>query len=128
MGSTTKELDQRYIDVLKRLEWRICGYDDGSVEIENFSPAGEDLIISAGVKNFAKEIKERYENFDPDEHIEMWIEARRAGRSGIPPARELARDADKIDKMLEELANALAEVEKEFEREDIPAEEADDEI
>lgn len=128
MGSTTKELDQRYIDVLERLEWRICGYDDGSVEIENFSPAGEDLIISAGVENFAEEIKERYENFDPDEHIEEMIRAKQSGVAGVPPARELARDADKIDKMLEELANALAEAEEKIEREDILAEEADDEI
>lgn len=114
MGSTTKELDHRYIEVLKRLEWRIFGYYDDTVEIENFSPAGEDLIIRFGVENFPDAVAQYAADFDPDEHIEMWIEARRAGRSGIPPARELARDADKIDKMLEELANALAEADDEI--------------
>lgn len=128
MGSTTKELDQRYIDVLERLEWRIVGYYDDTVEIENFSPAGEDLIIRFGVENFPDAVAQYAADFDPDEHIEMWIEARHSGMSGIPPARELARDADKIDKMLEELANALAEVEEKIEREDILTEEADDEI
>ena len=128
MGSTTKELDQRYIDVLERLEWRIVGYYDDTVEIENFSPAGEDLIIRFEVENFPDAVAQYAADFDPDEHIEMWIKARHAGWGGIPSARELARDADKIDKMLEELANALAEVEEKIEREDILTEEADDEI
>ena len=50
--------------------------------------------------------------FDVDEHVEMWIEARRNGVRGVPSSiRELVEDAEDIDKMLEELADALAEVE-----------------
>lgn len=38
----------------------------------------------------------------------MWIEAKRSGTNGVPSARELVHDAVAIDKMLDELADALA--------------------
>ena len=53
---------------------------------------------------------EYYESFDVDDHIDMWVEARRNGVSGIPSTRRLAIDAEAIDEMLKELAYALAEV------------------
>lgn len=52
------------------------------VEIGQASPAGEDfsMIIDFKEKDQAKSFKENlqmyYEDFDVDEHIEMWIEAR----------------------------------------------------
>lgn len=42
-----------------------------------------------------------------DEHIEMWILARRSGTSGVPSAKELVEDAQAIDDMLRELSCAL---------------------
>ena len=45
---------------------------------------------------------ECYEDFDIDEHIETWVEARKNGTSGVPSVRRLAIDAEEIDKMLEE--------------------------
>ena len=50
-------------------------------------------------------------NFDIDEHIELWIEAKRNGVKGVPSARELVYDAEAICKMLQELAAALAKEE-----------------
>lgn len=36
------ELDQKHVDILESLDWTINGYtDDGRVEIEKYSPAGE---------------------------------------------------------------------------------------
>lgn len=55
------------------------------VEIGQASPAGEDfsMIIDFKEKDQAKSFKENlqmyYEDFDVDEHIEMWIEARHNG-------------------------------------------------
>ena len=98
-------------DVLEKHEWAVSSYtDDGRVEIEKYSPAGEDFLICVEVENFPDAVMEYYESFDVDDHIDMWVEARRNGVSGIPSTRRLAIDAEAIDEMLKELAYALAEV------------------
>lgn len=107
-----KELEKKYLDVLEDHEWRVCGYtDDGRVELEKFSPAGEDFIICVDVENFPEAVAKYAADFDVDDHIEMWIEARRNGVCGVPSTRELVTDAETIDDMLQELAAALAESE-----------------
>ena len=105
------KIHPKYIDVLESLDWRVCDYtDDGRVEIENYSPAGEDLIVCVDVENFPESVDEYARNFDPNEHAAMWIESR--GKRGIPSSiRTLIDDADAIKEMLKELADRLAEVE-----------------
>ena len=108
-----EHIEQRYLDVLEKLDWTVSSYtDDGRVELEKFSPAGEDFIICVGVKNLPAEVREYAADFDIDEHIEMWIEARRNGTNGVPSTRELVKDAEDIDKMLQELAAELSRVEE----------------
>ena len=86
------------------------------VEIRKVSPAGEDfsMIIDFEEKDQAKSFKENlqacYEDFNVDEHIEMWIEARHSGISGIPSTRELVEDAEAIENMILELCEALSQV------------------
>lgn len=107
-----KELKEKYLDVIENHEWRVCGYtDDGRVELEKYSPAGEDFTICLNVENFPEAVAEYAADFDVDDHIEMWIEARRNGVCGVPSTRVLVTDAEAIDKMLQELADALAESE-----------------
>ena len=102
------ELRKEYLDILEKQDWRVCDYtDDGRVEIEKYSPAGEDFILCVDVENFPDAVAEYYDNFDIDEHIEMWVEAKRNGTGGVPPVRRLAIDAEAIDDMLKELAYAL---------------------
>lgn len=106
--STKKELDQKYVDILESLEWVVNSYTgDGRVEIEKCSPAGEDFSICVAVNDFPKAVFEYAEDFDVDEHIAMWIEARKNGTGGVPAARELVHDAEEIEKMLQELSDAL---------------------
>lgn len=106
-----EQIEQKYLDVLEKHDWSVCGYTgDGRAELEKYSPAGEDFVMCVGVENFPDAVMEYYENFDVDEHIEMWVEARQNGVSGIPSVRRLAIDAEQIDEMLKELAYALAEV------------------
>lgn len=106
-----KKLKTKYLDVLENLGWEVSdGLDDGSVELQKYSPAGEDFNICVNVENFPEAVAEYAADFDPDEHIEMWIEARNNGVSGVPSTRELVQDAEDIDKMLQELDSALAEV------------------
>lgn len=104
------ELGQEYLDILEKREWSVSGYtDDGRVELEWWSPAGEDFLVCVNVENFPDEILDYSDDFDPDEHIEMWVEARANGRQDVPGARRLAKDAEDIQKELDALgANACS--------------------
>lgn len=52
-----EELPQAYLDILEKREWSVCDYtDDGRVELEWYSPAGEDFIVCVKVENFPDEI------------------------------------------------------------------------
>lgn len=104
------ELRQEYLDILEKREWSVSGYtDDGRVELEWWSPAGEDFLVCVDVENFPDEILNYSDDFDPDEHIEMWVEARANGRQDVPGARRLAKDAEDIAKELDALgANACS--------------------
>lgn len=105
-----EELRQEYLDILESREWKVSSYtDDGRVELEWYSPAGEDFLMCVSVEDFPEAVAEYYGDFDVDEHIEMWIEARKNGVGGVPATRTLVRDAEEIDAELEQLAIVLAE-------------------
>lgn len=79
-------------------------------ELEWYSPAGEDVIHSiffdGTEKDFIKQFCKLAEDFDPDEHAEMWVDSR--GRGGVPATiRELLDDAEAIKKHLAETAEKL---------------------
>lgn len=103
-----KELEQKYIDILEQNDWNVSSYTEDNRKIfskrrilSNFnSPIVE-------VENFPESVREYANNFDADEHAEMWIEAR--GRvNGVPNSiRELIEDAEEIQEMLNELADTL---------------------
>ena len=93
--------------IAERLGWRVDEYDDGTVEFSQYSPAGEDFSFTVNAKEAAKEICEYYNDFDIDEHIEMWIDARENGVIGVPNTRRLVEDAEDIFEMLKELACAV---------------------
>ena len=96
-------MKEKYIEVCERLDWSVHEYKDGSVDVAKQSPAGEDF-------SFVEEVKMYAAYFDVDEHVELWVNGR--GKNGVPSRiRELVEDAEAIDKMLQELAAALAEVE-----------------
>ena len=112
------ELSKNIIEVLEGKDWNI--YDiteqDGRyyVEIENYSPEGENLIETVWFdgtdSGFIEGVRELADDFDPDEHAEMWIEARGRVR-GVPDSiRTLIDDAETIKEMLEELADALEKI------------------
>lgn len=106
-------MNERYREICENRDWSVTVCDDGSVELEKYSPAGEDFIISISSEDFVEDIKKYAASFNPDEHAEMWVMARRSGTSGVPSIRELVHDAEAIDKMLQELAAALFSAELE---------------
>ncbi len=108
-------MNQKYLDKLEQLDW-IVNESESWIELEKYSPAGEDFIFSVSVDNFVDEIKEYAADFDPDEHVTMWVEAKYNGAKNIPSIRELVEDADAIDEMLQELAIAMCEIQNQVEQ------------
>ena len=100
-------MNEIYREVCENLNWSVTVCEDGTVELETTSPAGEDLIVTVEEENFVDNVKAYAASFDKDERIEMWILARRSGTSGVPSAKELVEDAQAIDDMLRELSCAL---------------------
>lgn len=96
-------MTEQHIAVCEALDWRV--HDDPEedyVELEKYSPAGEDFIFGVQKGNFVKNVREYADGFDVDEHVELWIEGR--GKNGVPAtARELVEDAEAIRDMLNEL-------------------------
>ena len=92
--------------ICENLDWSIHEYEK-DVELEKFSPAGEDFFFCVDKKNFINNVIEYAEDFDADDHAEMWVENRHTV-NGVPQSiRTLIDDADAIKKMLLELAENL---------------------
>lgn len=112
-----KEL-QRMLDRAEELDWSYTVYEEQGqnnrlyIELEKYSPAGEDFLMDIDFKaenqaeTFLKDLWDYADNFDVDEHVEMWLPSR--GKGGCPStARELVEDAEAIVEMIKELHEEL---------------------
>lgn len=103
------KLNRKTVLAVEELGWNVSEYDD-YVEFSNCSPAGEDLCEEypkdKDVLDWALDLAN---NFDADEHVELWVEAKRSGVSGVPTVRELVADADEIQKMYNALCDVIRE-------------------
>ena len=107
----------KVFDIIDECGWCIYkdNYKDAQtgkfyVELSQGSPAGEDFSFGVwyqDAKDLVNEIKDYAEDFDTDEHVEMWIEAKRNGVSGVPSVSTLVEDAEEIQEMLDDLVTAL---------------------
>lgn len=82
-------------------------------EVEFYSNAGEDVVetvfYNGTSKNFIRAFREMADDFDADEHAEMWIESR--GKRGVPDSiRALINDADNIKEFLSKVADELENI------------------
>lgn len=102
---------EKVCEIAEQLGWTVEECDGETAYFSQYSPAGEDFGFDVSIENAAGEINAYYEHFDIDEHVGMWIDAKRNGTSGIPSIRELCDDAEEIGKMLEQLANAVCKIE-----------------
>lgn len=105
----------RVIEIAEDLGWSCDIEEDGYAEFSQQSPAGEDFSFSTSIEfdEPSKYVRLYYEGFDPEEHVLMWLEAKKNGTPGVPSVYDLVHDADDIEKMLEELSDALMEVDAE---------------
>lgn len=98
-------------EFIKKLEenfpnWDISKTDTG-IEFHQYTNAGEDFSFDIEGKTkeeIAKGIKDYYEDFDPEEHVKDWIEAKENGVKGVPSIFALVEDSKDLDKDLEDLA------------------------
>ena len=120
------ELSKRIIEVLEAHDINLCweisertynndGYD---VELETYSPEGEDVIISliydGTEEDFIRQFERYAEDFDAEEHAETYINMR--GKNGIPESiKDLLEDAEWQKEMLLEVAKGLNNIDNEKE-------------
>ena len=84
------------------------------VELGQYTPCGEDwwetIWFNGTDTGFIKIVRERYNYFDVDEEVEVWIESR--GKNGVPSSiRDLVEDAEWKERTLGELYDQLNELE-----------------
>ena len=93
--------------------------DEYTVELQYYSDAGEDFSMNVKVNHggffesvdFAEAFLKTTNDFDVDEHAEMWIENR--GKNGTPSSiRVLLKDAESIKEHFENVANKVMENKK----------------
>lgn len=87
--------------------------DSFYVELGQYTPCGEDwwetIWFNGTDTGFIKSVRERYNYFDVDEEVEVWIESR--GRNGVPSSiKALVEDAEWKESMLDKLADELEEL------------------
>lgn len=101
-----KKLNKKVIKAIEDLGWFVKEYDDEYM-LEQSSPAGEDIVeyIRKG-EDVVSQVWDIYNNFDEEEHVEMWVNARH-NASGVPSIRELVKDAEEISEMYKQLALAV---------------------
>ena len=74
---------------------------------EDFS---EEIELPQTLQELEETLWSLYNNFDVDEHVEMWLEAKFSGNvSGIPSARVLVEESERIERDLEELARLFSD-------------------
>lgn len=105
-------LTEKEVNVCVSLQWKVAEADNGFVELENVSPAGDDLVLYSFPDDTLYEtVKKSLDSFDVDEHVELWIGSR--GVNGVPgTVRELLDDAEAIREMLCDLERELRKVQE----------------
>ena len=101
-----RELPEKYIDIIQEHGWDIH-YSDDTVEISQYSSAGEDFSFTVSIENFVGDVYRFAMEFEPEIHAEEWIIKKHNGAQGLPSIAELITDAYRIADNLYELYDAL---------------------
>lgn len=113
METENEELGKLFEE--RGVDWKFTFWEEPEksyVELETHSPLGENVIIKIDfdpedpVESFIDNLKDYYQNFDPEDHAAPFIEHR--GKNGVPDSiRDLVDDAEAIDSMIKDLIFAL---------------------
>lgn len=105
-------------DAFEQLDAHIEPESAGCYDVSFYSDAGEDFHTSVradSAEDFAHAMYDEYQNFDTEEHVTSWLNAKESGTSGVPDVITLVHDAEAIEKWLEELSLAAHRVADEIE-------------
>lgn len=99
-----------FVDELEDLGWNVELDDNDCITLSQYTPAGEDFSFEVefhdgNMKDIYREMYEYYQGFDVEDHVQMWLEAKSNGVSGVPGVVDLVEDAQEIDRMLEEVSD-----------------------
>lgn len=102
-------ISQKILDALADNNWKsYIDTDDNFIDLEWYSPAGEDFMLSFNVKDdddFLSMLFDAYMNFDTEQHaVENY------GMRGAPGLRVLLDDAEAIEGELQRLWGELSKV------------------
>ena len=95
-------------EIAEELGWKVESNTDGGnrcITFSKASPAGEDFsfdIWSDDDESIAAETRSYANDFDEEEHVKLMLDSR-----GAPSMKELVADAEKIKKMVNDLADAF---------------------
>lgn len=109
----TEKLKSLLVSKAEELDWKV-NIGESCWEFQKHSPAGEDFFLSISGEDVVDELLEYYEEFDTEDHVMGLMEAKKNGLQGAPSLRELVEDADDIEKMIEDLYDALHDVEERY--------------
>lgn len=97
--------------ICEDLGWEVYETED-DIELRKCSSLGEDFGFSVKADKFLEDLRDYYEDFDPEEHAATWYNAKNNVR-GVPQSlRALLDDAIEIDGMLENLCIELSRPEE----------------
>lgn len=107
-------ISEKMIDMIEKNGWSCFDNTGNYVELNKYSPLGEDFIITVKAKDdneFAIDLVKLYNDFDPDEHAARWIEEKMDGSDPCLvncSVLDLAKDAIDIKNMLKKLAGEVS--------------------
>ncbi len=106
---------KEYLKVIEDCGWKVNVMDE-EIEIENWSPEGEDLVLYLRKDiDIYEQVCDISLNFDVDEHVEVYVNIR--GTRGVPSSiSALVKDAEEIEDMYSILAAKLLKKKQEIER------------
>ena len=98
-------------EFIEKLEEKFSNWDisktNSGIEFHQYTNAGEDFsfeVEGTTPDEIVKGVEKYFEDFDPEEHVKMWIEAKENGVKGVPSIFALVEDSKDLDKDLEDLA------------------------
>lgn len=86
------------------------GQIDYYIDFERYTPAGEDFLFTVFYKKpeyLPREIMSYADDFDLNDHVLRWLEAKRNGDSSVPNVVELVDDGRWIQNELKILSEEL---------------------
>lgn len=105
------EWRDEYEELLNDNHISVHEYQNGEekeFELEFHSSAGEDFSFTVSKEDFVNDVFRYSEEFDPEEHVEMWVEAKQNNSTtGIPDVFTLVEDAKWIQSFLKEIAEKI---------------------